>query len=83
MKEKNLVNEYGSRYGVELVFDTYREMRAYEKEHYGDEGFPNSCDVWDQVRVTVLEKEDPDGIVASLRREGYSSEDIRAMGICV
>ena len=79
MKEKNLVNEYGSRYGVELVFDTYREMREYEKEHYGDEGFPNSCDVWDQVRVTVLEKEDPEGslnplLIRSLvqtQNEGY------------
>lgn len=83
MIEKNLVNEYGSRYGVELVFDTYAEMREYEKKEYGEEGFPSGGDVWDQVRVTVLEREDPEGFVAVLRRQGLSSDEIRALGVLV
>ena len=81
MKEENLVNDYGSRYGVSLTFDTYAEMREYEMEHYGEEGFPRSQDVWDQVRVTVLEKEDPEGFVAALRMDGKTDEEIRSLGV--
>lgn len=80
MKEVALINEYGSRYGVELIFDTYAEMREYEQAVYGEEGFPKGCDVWDQVRITVLEKIDPEGIVANLISQGKSYDEIRQMG---
>lgn len=80
MKEEQLINEYGSCYGVSLTFDTHAEMREYERDNYGEEGFHRSQDVWDQVRVTVLEEEDPEGIPAKLRQSGMTDEEIRALG---
>ena len=80
MKEIQLINEYGSAFGVELIFDTYAEMREYEIANYGDEGFPRTQDVWDQVRVTVLEREDPKGMPAKLRQIGMTDEEIRTLG---
>jgi hypothetical protein len=80
MKKEILVNEYGSTFGVELMFDTHAEMREYEMDNYGDEGFPKSQDVWDQVRVKVLEMLDPEGIPAKLRQSGMTDGEIRALG---
>lgn len=55
MKERILVNEYGSRYGVELIFDTWEECIQYENENYGTDGFPDSHDIWDQLRIVIRE----------------------------
>ena len=55
MEKRILVNEYGSRYGVELTFDSWEECRRYEYENYGPDGFPDSHDIWDQIHVVILE----------------------------
>ena len=54
MEKRILVNEYGSRYGVELIFDSWDECIEYENREYGPDGFPNGHDGWDQLRIKIL-----------------------------